>query len=226
VRFGILGTGVVGRTLGTKLVELGYEVTIGSRHKGNDKAAAWVQAAGGGAGQGTFNDAAAFGEIVINATPGVVSLDVLRAAGAANVAGKVLVDVSNPLAPDTGFPPLLSVCNTDSMGEQIQREFPSARVVKTLNTVNADVMVNPRMINEHHAVFVSGEDASAKGEVTGVLRSFGWDADEIVDLGGITTARGPEMYLELWLRLMAATGTGHFNIRIVREASAPSGATR
>lgn len=219
MRFGVLGTGVVGRTLAGKLVELGHEAMMGSRQKGNAKAVEWATSAGERASEGTFAEAAAFGEVLVNATAGAVSIAALRAAGAQNLSGKVLIDLSNPIATDTGFPPQLSVCNSDSIGEQIQRAFPDARVVKTLNTVNADVMVNPVLISGAHAVFVGGDDAAAKQQVAEVLRSFGWNAGDIIDLGGIETSRGTEMYLALWLRLMGVLGTGHFNIRILREGS-------
>jgi predicted dinucleotide-binding enzyme len=217
MRVGVIGTGVVGQTLGSKLVELGHEVKMGSRRADNEKAAEWVVAAGPGGSHGTFADAAGFGQVVVNATGGTVSLDALQAAGAANLSGKVLVDVSNPLDFSRGFPPSLAVCNTDSVAEQIQRAFPEARVVKTLNTVNADVMVNPAMIPGGHAIFVCGNDAGAKAEVSSLLRSFGWGERDIVDLGDISGARGAEMYLPLWLRLLGHLHTGHFNIRVVRE---------
>jgi predicted dinucleotide-binding enzyme len=129
MRIAVLGTGTVGRTIGSKLVELGHEVTMGSRTADNENAREWVATAGGGAAQGTFEDAASGAELVFNCTGGAVALDALRAAGAANLAGKVVVDVSNPLDFSHGTPPTLTVCNTDSVGEQIQREFPDARVV-------------------------------------------------------------------------------------------------
>ena len=215
MRFGVLGTGVVGQTVGRKLVELGHEVVMGSRTAGNEKAAAWAATAGAGASDGTFADAAKAGEVVVNATAGMVSLDALNAAGAGNLAGKVLVDISNPLDSSRGMPPTLGVCNTDSMGEQIQRAFPDALVVKTLNTVNADVMVNPRLLPASHTVFVCGNSAEAKQQVGEILISFGWSEGDILDLGDISAARGVEMYLPLWIRLWGATGTGHLNVKLV-----------
>ena len=216
MKAGVLGTGMVGQALAGKLVELGHEVMMGSRQAGSEKATAWVKAAGGNAREGSFRDAAEFGEVVINATSGAASLAALEAAGAENLSGKVLIDVSNPLSPDSGFPPVLSVCNTDSLGEQIQRAFPDARVVKTLNTINADVMVNPHLVPGDHAIFLSGDDAGAKGRVREILESFGWSGDRIYDLGDISTARGTEMYLAFWLRVMLASGGPHFNIEIRR----------
>jgi 8-hydroxy-5-deazaflavin:NADPH oxidoreductase len=218
MRFAVLGTGVVGQTLGTRLVELGHEVTMGSRQAGNEKAVAWAAGAGPSAAEGSFADAAASADMVVNATSGVGSLPALEAAGEDNLAGKVVIDVSNPLDFSRGMPPSLTVCNTDSLAEQIQRRFPDALVVKSLNTVNADVMVNPGVVPGSHTIFVAGDDATAKGEVRGVLESFGWPAEDILDLGDLSAARGLEMYLPLWLRLWGATGTGHLNVKVVHAA--------
>jgi 8-hydroxy-5-deazaflavin:NADPH oxidoreductase len=215
MRIAVLGTGTVGRTIGTKLVELGHEVTMGSRTADNENAREWVSAAGGGAAQGTFEDAASGAELVFNCTGGAVALDVLRAAGAANLAGKVVVDASNPLDFSQGMPPTLTVCNTDSVGEQLQREFPDARVVKTLNTVNTAVMTNPSGVPGPHNLFISGNDSEAKTTVKGILGDFGWPQHAIIDLGDITGARGQEMYLPLWLRLMGTLGRPDFNIAVV-----------
>ncbi len=201
MQIAVLGTGMVGQAIAGKLVGLGHHVMLGARQAGGEKARAWAAAAGASAREGTFDDAARFGEIVVNATNGAAALDALAAAGAENLAGKVLIDVANPLDTSHGAPPTLSVCNTDSLGEQIQRAFPDARVVKTLNTMNAAVMVNPGLVPGPHTVFVSGEDAEAKARVAELLGSFGWPAVDIRDLGGIATARGTEMYLPLWLSL-------------------------
>ncbi len=134
MKIGVLGTGMVGTTLATKLAELGHEVKMGSRRAGNEKAVEWASRAGPGASEGSFADAAAFGEVVVNATNGMGSLEALEAAGKDNLAGKVLIDVSNALDFSQGMPPSLIMSNTDSLAEQIQREFPGARVVKSLNT--------------------------------------------------------------------------------------------
>ena len=215
MRIAVLGTGVVGRTIGSKLVEIGHEVRMGSRRAGNDAAVAWAEEAGA-AGEGSFGDAAGFGEIVFNCTAGGSSLDALAAAGEANLAGKVLIDVANPLDFSAGMPPTLSICNDDSLGERIQATFPEARVVKALNTVNSAVMVEPARVGGDHVVFVCGEDAGAKGEVEELLGSFGWPAERIVDLGGIAAARGTEMYLPLWLTLYGKLGSGDLNIALER----------
>jgi predicted dinucleotide-binding enzyme len=217
MRYGVLGTGMVGATLASRLVQLGHEVRMGARSSGNQRAEAWAAGAGAGASAGSFAEAAVFGSLVVNATAGAHSLDALRAAGAAALRGKVLVDVANPIEPDSGFPPRLSVCNGDSLGEQIQREFPEARVVKALNTMNCDVMVRPSLVAGDHHVFLCGNDAAAKDEVAAMLRSFGWAADAVLDLGDISAARGMEMYLIFWLALMRRLGTAHFNVAVHRE---------
>jgi 8-hydroxy-5-deazaflavin:NADPH oxidoreductase len=197
MRIGMLGTGVVGRTLRAKLIELGHDVELGSRDP-----------------ELSFADAAAHGELVFNATAGSGSLEALRMAGAENLAGKVLVDVANPLDSSHGAPPALTVCNTDSLAEQIQREFPDARVVKTLNTVTASVMVEPGVVPGDHNIFLAGNDLSAKYDVRVLLEAFGWPAGRILDLGGIEAARGLEMYLPLWLSLFRAAGTPQINIAV------------
>jgi predicted dinucleotide-binding enzyme len=217
MRYGVLGTGTVGQVLAGRLVEVGHEVRMGSRTPDNEAAAAWAAAAGANASHGTFADAAAFGQTVMNCTAGSVSLDALAAAGAENLAGKVLIDVSNPLTFETGRL-TLTVCNTDSVGEQIQRAFPEARVVKTLNTMANEVMIHPEIIPGSHSVFVSGDDAESKQHVVGMLESFGWAPESVVDLGGIETARGAEMYLVLWIDMMQAGGDRRFNIKVVRGA--------
>lgn len=214
MRIAVLGTGAVGRRIGDKLVELGHEVAMGSRTADNEAAREWAAAAGEGASHGTFADAATGAELLFNCTGGAVSVEALRAAGEANLAGRVVVDVSNPLDFSGGMPPTLSVCNNDSVGERIQAAFPEARVVKALNTINNQAMTDPGRLPGAHNVFVCGDDEPAKAEVTSLLESFGWPRDSILDLGGIEAARGTEMYLPLWLRLMGTLGTADFNIQV------------
>jgi predicted dinucleotide-binding enzyme len=187
---------------------------MGSRDAANEKAQAWASSVGERGGAGTFADAAEFGEVVFNCTAGAASLDALEQAGERALAGKVLIDVSNPLDFTHGLPPTLTVCNDDSLGEQIQRRFPGARVVKALNTVNHLVMVDPGRVPGEHDVFVSGDDPVAKAQVSEILEAFGWPRARIVDLGGIDGARAMEMYLPLWLCLFRASGTADFNIRL------------
>lgn len=216
MKIGVLGTGTVGATIGSKLIELGHEVKMGSRTATNEKAAEWVAKAGPNASAGTFADAAAFGEMIINCSKGTATLEILASAGAENLAGKVLVDIANPLgAPDMGLP-TLTICNDTSLGEQIQAAYPATKVVKTLNTMWCGIMVHPRMLPDTHQVYMSGNDAGAKEQVKTMLQSFGWMDEEILDLGDITTARGTEMILPLWLRVYGATKTGAFNFKIIR----------
>ena len=215
MKIGILGTGMVGKAIATKLVHLGHSVKMGSRTSNNEKAAEWVKASGANASQGTFAEAAGYGEILFNCTSGLAALDALKLAGEKNMNGKILVDVSNPLDFSKGMPPSLSVCNTDSLGEQIQRAFPQVKVVKSLNTLNCNLMVNPALVPGSHDIFVSGNDAAAKAKVTEFLkRDFGWKS--VIDVGDITTARGTEMLLPLWVRLMGAFQSPMFNFKIVR----------
>ncbi len=210
----VLGTGIVGETIGTKLVQLGHVVKLGSRTAGNLKAATWATRLDNPAAlHGTFADAAAFGALVFNCTSGAASLQALEAAGRDSLAGKVLIDVANPLGFSGGMS-VLSVCNTDSLGEQIQRAFPEDRVVKTLNTVNSQVMVNPGLIPGDHDIFVSGNDPDAKAQVTTILMDwFGWRS--VVDLGDIRTARGAEMVLPIWITLRGVLQTPLFNFKVV-----------
>jgi len=215
MKIAVLGTGMVGQTIGSKLVALGHDVKMGAREAANEKATGWAKKAGARASHGTFSEAAAFGEIAFNCTSGAASLKALEAAGAANLEGKVLVDIANPLDFSHGMPPSLFAGNTDSLGEQIQRAFPGVKVVKALNTINAEVMVNPaRVAGGDHTTFVSGNDAGAKRNVTELLNGFGWK--HVIDLGDISTARGTESYLPLWLRLWGVLGTADFNIKVVR----------
>lgn len=213
---GVLGTGSVGNAIGTKLVELGHNVMMGSRTFDNEKAIAFVDGHKGKAKNGTFSDAAAFGDIIFNCTKGGVSLDALRLCGIDNLRGKVLIDVSNPLDFSNGMPPSLNPVNTSSMAELIQAEFPETRVVKALNTMWCGIMVNPALVGggDHHT-FMSGNDDTSKKIVKELLITFGWFENNIIDLGDITTARGTEMYLPLWLRVYGASKSGAFNIRIV-----------
>ena len=225
MKIAVLGTGRVGQAIAARLHGLGHEVAVGTRDPqstlartepdgmGNPPYAAWA-ADHRQVPLVSFADAAAGAELVINATSGHGALPALELAGADNLAGKVLIDISNPLDFSQGFPPSLFVKDTDSLGEQVQRAFPHSRVVKTLNTLTADLMVNPKNLGEESSVFVSGDDGPAKAVVTELLQSFGHT--DVIDLGDITTARGTEMLLPVWLRLMGALGTASFNVKIVR----------
>ena len=215
MNIGVLGTGMVGVAIGSKLINLGNHVMIGSRTSNNEKASAWVKANGEQASQGTFADAAAFGDIIFNCTSGAASLDALKSAGESNLNGKILIDIANPLDFSKGMPPTLSVCNTDSLGEQIQNAFPKTMVVKTLNTTNCQIMVNPSIIQGDHDMFICGNENSAKETVKDILKNwFGWKS--IIDLGDITNARATEMLLPIWIRLYGLYQSPNFNFRIVK----------
>lgn len=215
-KIAVLGTGMVGDTIGSKLIELGHQVMMGSRTANNEKAQAFLAKHNDNAKAGTFADAAAFGEIIFNCTSGGGSLEALKLAGENNLNGKILVDLANPLDFSQGMPPSLSFVNTNSLGEEIQRAFPQLKVVKTLNTLWCGLMVNPGMIHGgDHNIFICGNDAAAKETVKGILLSFGWIEKNILDLGDITKARGTEMYLPLWLSIYGSTNNGAFNIKIV-----------
>ena len=179
MKVAVLGTGMVGNAIASKLVALGHDVMMGSRTTNNAKATAWVQTTGGQGSAGTFADAAVFGEIVFNCTEGASSLAALRAAGAEHLEGKIVVDVANVLTPDEP--------GSESLGEQIQKAFPYAKVVKALNTMNCEIMVNPWSLPDAHTVFLSGNDAGAKQIVRELVERFGWT--DAIDLGDIATAR-------------------------------------
>ncbi|GIF69832.1 NADP oxidoreductase [Asanoa ishikariensis] len=215
MRIGILGTGAVGQTFGTRLHNLDHDVTLGARETGNPRALEWAEAHA--ARCGTFAEAVADADLVINATAGQHAVNALEMAGGNSaLAGKVVLDVSNPLDFSTGEL-RLSVCNTDSVGEQLQRSFPDARIVKSLNTVNGSVMVEPTLVPGQHTIFVAGNDADAKRAVTVLLGEFGWAAANVLDLGGIEASRGMEMYMPLWVSILRALdGNLAFNINVIQ----------
>jgi 8-hydroxy-5-deazaflavin:NADPH oxidoreductase len=200
MRIAVLGAGTVGRRLAEKLRELDHDVRIGTRNPRD--------------GAVSYADAASGAEVVVNATNGAATLEALDAAGADNLVGKLLVDVSNMLDFDTGGPPVVGVAVDDSLAEQIQRAHPEAKVVKVLNTVNSDVMVEPSLVPGEHVLFICGNDGEAKAQAVELLGSFGWPAGRIVDLGDVTSARATELYVALWLKLMFTLGTPYFNITI------------
>jgi 8-hydroxy-5-deazaflavin:NADPH oxidoreductase len=216
MKLGVLGTGSVGTALASGFVKAGHEVRMGSRDAGNEKGKGWVAAAGRGASSGTFADAAGFGEIVFNATAGAGSVAAVRAAGQENLRGKILVDVSNPLDFSRGMPPtLFTAAAGDSNAERIQAEVPETKVVKTLNTVNASVMLDPARVGGDSDVFLAGNDPGAKERITAFLKEFGWK--RVVDLGDLIAARGMEAYVLFWLQVFMSQKTPDFNIRIVKR---------
>ena len=220
MRIGILGTGVVGETIGTALVKKGHQVKMGSRSAINDVAASWVNMNGENASQGTFGDAASFGDIIMLCLNGDKAKDALQMAGPDKFAGKLVIDITNPLDFSRGMPPVLvpSLSNTTSLGEQIQAYLPNAKVVKALNTITAKLMVDASLVNGGDSTLpICGNDAGAKEEVKQFLsEQFGWRKENILDLGDITAARNTEAYVPMWVRLWQATGTPMFNIKIVQ----------
>jgi len=226
MKIGIIGSGVVAQTLGTKLADLGHDVVLGTRDpsKLDEKKnmavtlrewLASVTKAGKKARVATFQEAATHGELLINATHGQASVDALKIAGADKVGPKVLLDTANELDFSKGMPPGSLASQTNCLAERIQAAFPNLKVVKALNTIGAPVMVAPQALaGGEHTVFVSGNDAPAKAAVAEVLKSFGWK--DVLDLGDVGSARGPEMYMAMWIRLWGATGTGMLNIKVVR----------
>lgn len=225
MKIGILGSGVVGQVVGRRLVELGHDVVLGTRDpakleekkRGAGSLREWVAGAGSRARVGTFAEAAAHGEVVLNATHGQSSLAALRSAGEQNLSGKVLVDIANELDASKGMPPLALARDAvlGSLGEKIQAAFPGTKVVKALNTMNANVMVDPQALaGGDHSVFLCGNDQAAKATARKLLESFGWR--DVLDVGDIAAARGLEMLLPLWLRLWGKLGSAPFNFKIVR----------
>jgi predicted dinucleotide-binding enzyme len=226
MKIAILGTGTVGRTIAAKLASLGHDVMLGTRDVaasrarsekdawGNPPLSAWL-ADHEPVKLGTFAAAAAHGELAFNALLGDATLAALATTGEA-LAGKILVDISNPLDFTNGMPPTLFVSNTDSLGERVQRALPHTKVVKALNTLTAALMVDPgALADADHTLPICGDDAAAKTTVTGFLReAFGWK--DVLDLGGIANARGTEMYLPLWVRLWGVLKTPTFSIKVVR----------
>jgi predicted dinucleotide-binding enzyme len=219
MKIAILGTGSVGATIGSRLVDLGHQVMMGSRTANNEKALAFVSKHQGlNAAAGTFSEAATYGEVIFNCTKGEYSLDAIALAGK-GVNGKVLIDVSNPLDFSNGMPPHLipSLANTNSLGEEIQKRFPETKVVKTFNTMWCGIMVDPNLVGGgNHINYVCGNDASAKNTTINILKQFGWKDECLLDLGDITNARGTEATLLIWLRVYGATKTGAFNFNIIK----------
>ncbi len=212
MKIGILGTGDVGRALGTGFVKHGHEVKIGSREAGNQKAEAWRQETGDKASTGTFAEAAAFGEIVIVSTLWAGAENAIRLAGPGNFKGKTVIDTINPLDFSTGAP-RLAVSGT-SAGEEVQKWLPEAHVVKAFNTVGKAHMVDPQFPGGPPDMFIAGDDAGAKQTVSGILKDFGWG---VVDLGGIESARYLEPMAIVWILHSIQTKSGNHAFKFLRK---------
>jgi Predicted dinucleotide-binding enzymes len=230
MKIGIIGTGAVGKTIASKLLELNHGVMMGTRNVsdkitstakdiyGNPPFNEWLKT-NNKVKLGSFAEAAAFGDLIINATNGGNSVTALINAGAKNLAGKVLVDIANPLDFSSGMPPTLlaGLNNTNSLGEEIQKTFPDTMVVKTLNTMWCGLMINPNLVGKgDHINFISGNNPEAKTKVKKLLNQFGWLDENIFDIGDITGARATESLLPIWLKVMGITKNGAFNFKLVR----------
>ena len=215
MKYAVLGTGMVGHTLASKLAALGHEVRMGARSADNAKARDWAAGHGAAAGYGDYADVAGWADRIIFAVNGASLLDVADAVGAEAVAGKTVIDVTNPLDMSQGMPPTLipELSNRTSAGEALQARLPGARVVKTLNTMNHQIMVDPSRVPGQHDVFLCGDDDAAKADVTGLLAEFGWT--DPIDLGPLAAARGTEGLMPFWLRMWGTMGNADFNYRIV-----------
>lgn len=229
----VIGTGAVGQAMSKKFVELGHLVFMGTRNVeqslnrkekdawGTPGIGSWIKE-NPQVELTTFREAAEKGrDLLVFAINGMAAMDSLKSIGDELLTGRTMMDISNPLDFSKGFPPTLSICNTESLGEKIQNAYPQLKLVKTLNSVSHSIMINPQMIEGDHVVFICGNDAGAKQEISSVLEDFGWKYQNIVDLGDITSSRGTEMTLPLWTRLMGKFQTSLFNMNIVR-ASTPS----
>ena len=222
MKIGIIGSGVVAQTLGTKLVELGHDVVLGTRdpQKLDEKKNMagtlneWLAAVKNKAKVVTFKEAAAHGELLINATHGQISVEALKMAEADKVGPKVLIDTANELDfSGKGFPVLAS--GARSVALNLQNAFPNLKVVKSLNTITAPLMVNPKALKGgDHTIFMAGNDSGAKTKVGELLKSFGWT--DILDLGDIQAAHGPEMMMGMWLVLYMSMKNGMIGVKIQR----------
>ena len=212
MRIGVLGTGDVGKALGRGFLALDHQVMMGSRDASSEKVVSWVKAAGGGASGGTFAEAAKFGDVVLLACLGSAVESVIELAGPDNLAGKVLVDATNPLDFSHGMPPRLA--EGLSGGERVQQAAPGARVVKAFNTVGNADMVKPDFPGGPPDMFLCGNDDAAKGTVGEICRAFGWG---VVDLGGIDASHYLEALCIIWVRHGARTGGWRHAFKLLQK---------
>ncbi len=215
MNIGILGSGQVGQTLGAGFASKGHDVMIGTRDPRKAALRKWLSSTKGKVALGTFADAAAHADLLVLACAGAAALDVIDAAGPDRFEGKILIDVTNPLAFNDGQPPGLFVGLTDSLGERVQRKLPRTQVVKAFNTMSVSTMTKPKMREGLADVLVAGDDKAAKRRVAKLIQDFGWRAP--IDLGGIDAARWMEAWVPLWLRIADAEGSWKVALRILRE---------
>jgi len=215
MKIGILGTGDVGKALAKGFAGIGYEVMVGSRDANSEKAQAIVKEVGGNISAGSFADAAKFGDMAVVCTLWAGTENALKLAGHENLAGKVIIDTTNPLDFSQGMPPRLGVGHTDSAGEQIQRQLVDAKVVKAFNIVGNPDMVNPDFPGGPPDMFICGNDADAKKKVTEILNAFGWNS--VVDIGNIEGARLLEPLCILWVQYGVSTGGWRHAFKMLRK---------
>ncbi len=215
MNIGILGTGSVGNAIGTKLIQLGHTVKMGSRNAAHEKAVVWANKNGSNASTGTFEESARFGDLLVLCLNGAATVEAIKMAGISNFTGKTVIDITNPLDFSAGMPPSLFIGNTDSLGELVQRTVPEANVVKALNIVTAEVMVNPGLVHGDIDMLLCGNDEGAKAKVLQLLKDFGWQ--HVIDLGGIQSSRYMESFVLLWVNLWQKFGDPYFGIRFVRK---------
>jgi hypothetical protein len=215
MRFGILGSGPVGQALGAGFSTLGHEVKMGTREPGSDKVQTWVVKTGGRTSAGTFGEAATFAEIAVLATSWDGTESAIKLSGPDNLAGKVVIDTTNPLDFSHGVPPRLALGYTDSAGERVQRWLPKARVVKAFNIVGNAFMVKPDFPGGPPDMFICGNDADAKAKVTELCTAFGWPG--AIDMGGIEGARYLEPLAMVWIAHGFKTNTWNHAFKLLRK---------
>lgn len=214
MRIGILGSGIVGRSLGKGFASNGHDVRLGTRTPEKQEVQEWLKTTKGKVSAGTFSETATYGQIIVLCSLGEATEAVIKVAGMKNFDGKLVIDATNPLDFSKGMPPGLFVGTTDSLGERVQRMLPNAKVVKCFNIVNNQTMINPRMKEGLPDMIICGNDEAAKREVAGLLKEFGWG--EPIDIGGIDGARWLEAYTALWVRLAIKLGNWGVAAKILR----------
>ena len=214
MKIGILGSGDVGSDLCIGFASVGHQVKLGTRDPGSEKVKAWIAKAGPKASAGTLAETARFADVAVLATLWSGTENAIRLAGPDNLAGKVVIDATNPLVFKSGAPPSLALGHTDSGGEQVQRWMPKAKVVKAFNIVGHAHMVHPNFPGGPPDMFICGNDAGAKKTVTEFLTAFGWPT---TDIGGIEGARLLEPLCILWVIYGATTGSWNHAFKMLRK---------
>lgn len=219
MKIGILGTGMVGEAIGSALISKGHHVMMGSRKAGNEKGKEWAKKAGKQASEGSFGDAAAFGDVIFLALNGEYAMAAIESADADSFNNKIVIDITNPLNFTKGMPPsILEEYREVSLGEKIQEKIPHAYVVKALNTINYKLMVDARIVNSgSHNLFICGNDVNAKNQAKHFLvDNFHWKPESLIDLGDIKAARCTEAIVPFWVLVWQSLGTPLFNFKVVQ----------